>query len=801
MSKGKKGKSKAKGGSAKGTPQRAQSKRHSYQSWPVHEETATASKFSLKDEAKWMSSHRTAAFEAGKKLRHMPIEFISAGHLEGTLKKLTPDAETVQVSSESSAESVTPSSPSSTPDNTSAMAHMAIRSPSPAPSEASSSSADEVLFRGRGNQPPAAPAATSSSQQAPKVTSIAKPPPTSSAHATARPSQPTPSTETPSVQTPELTAASTTDNTSVATTAKLPVSVELSIRGNATSQLEVEVDSDADDVDQNQFSKRRGGRPAWEGTTTEWQHRSKPNVGWLPGNARPDMDAYLRGEVNPRDAAINDYMQNMEEFGLTEDMMASSGFARREMDLDAGSHNDWESASGSEDGGNEDAGDGTEEWDSDMLQDFDDMDTASDVADKVIRILSKRMRKSGLQYLCVYEDSIIDEARWISPTHLKSGDEKLLIKAFEAEAHEREQQMLSSSDSEDDSEDEDDEDEEAEDWDDETIAKVLQKQEELGLGGDEVMLYGGDEYFGGSGPSKNYSYGGYGRSNKKGKGRGRGKREPTFPSASAMVAALEMDPYGGFDIMDTERPSLKPKKKGRRGQPPPELDDSDLNEQLQSAWANDRAKKRVKKAEREELRQQGLLGRKGKGPNLKVKYQGGLDMEDIVEELREFLLGDMQTLSLPPMEAYRRATVHQAASFFNLNSRSRGSGMDRFTILSKTNRTRTYTDDEFDIAIAKKGFQKRLKGPLYSEGGGGGRPGKFSTVKHKQGGARTRPQLGYKDGETVGANAPELGPESKGHALMMKMGWSNGEALGAGDNKGILKPIPHTVKTNKAGLQ
>jgi len=747
-----------------------------------------------------MSSHRTAAFEAGKKLRHMPIEFISAGHLEGTLEKLKPDAETAQVSSESSAESITPSSPSSTPDNTSAMAHMAIRSPSPAPSEASSSSADEVLFRGRGNQPPAASVATSSSQQAPKATSTAKPPPTS-AHATARPSKPTPSTETPSVQTPELTAASTTDNTSVATTAKLPVSVELSIRGNATSQLEVEVDSDADDVDQNQFSRRRGGRPAWEGTTTEWLHRSKPNVGWLPGNARPDMDAYLRGEVNPRDAAIDDYMQNMEEFGLTEDMMASSGFARRDMDLDAGSHNDWESASGSEDGGNEETGDGTEEWDSDMLQDFDDMDTASDVADKVVRILSKRMRKSGLQYLCVYEDSIIDEARWISPTHLKSGDEKLLIKAFEAEAHEREQQMLSSSDSEDDSEDEDDEDEEAEDWDDETIAKVLQKQEELGLGGDEVMLYGGDEYFGGSGPSKNYSYGGYGRSNKKGKGRGRGKREPIFPSASAMVAALEMDPYGGFDIMDTERPSLKPKKKGRRGQPPPELDDSDLNEQLQSAWANDRAKKRVKKAEREELRQQGLLGRKGKGPNLKVKYQGGLDMEDIVEELREFLLGDMQTLSLPPMEAYRRATVHQAASFFNLNSRSRGSGMDRFTILSKTNRTRTYTDDEFDIAIAKKGFQKRLKGPLYSEGGGGGRPGKYSTVKHKQGGARTRPQLGYKDGETVGANAPELGPESKGHALMMKMGWSNGEALGAGDNKGILKPIPHTVKTNKAGLQ
>jgi hypothetical protein len=759
---------------------------------------ANASKFSLKDEAKWMSSHRTAAFEAGKKLRHMPIEFISAGQLEGTLKKLTPEEEPAQASSASSAESIAPSSPSSTPDNTTAMAHMAIRSPSPALSEASSSSADEVLFRGRGNQPLAAPTATSSAQEAIKATSTAKLQPISSEDATARPNQPTSAVETPSVRTPELTAASTTDYTSVAATAYLPVSVELSIRGNPTSQLEVEVDSDADDVDQNQFAKRRGGRPAWEGTTTEWQHRSKPNVGWLPNTARPDMDAYLRGEVNPRDAAIDDYMQNMEDFGLTEDLLASSGFARREMDLDAGSHNDWESAS--EEDGNEGGGEGSDNWDSDMLQDFDDMDTASDVADKVVRILSKRIRKSGLQYLCVYEDSITDEARWLSHTHLKSPDEKLLMKAFEAEVYEREQQMLSSSDSEDDSEDDDDEDDDDEEFDDETIARVLQKQEELGLGGDEVMLYAGDDFFNDSGPAKNYSYGGYGKSNKKRQGRGRGRKDPTFPSASAMVAALEMDPYGGFDIMDTERPSLKPKKKGRRGQPPPELDDSDLNEQLQSAWANDRAKKRLKKAEREELRQQGLLGRKGKGANMKVKYQGGIEMEDIVEELREFMQGDMKTLSLPPMEASRRATVHQAAAFFNLNSRSRGDGMDRFTILSKTNRTRTYTDDEFDIAITKKGFQKRLKGPLYSQGSGG-RPGKYSTVKHKQGGARSRPQLGYKDGETVGANAPELGPENKGHALMMKMGWSKGDALGAGDNKGILQPIPHTVKTNKAGLQ
>jgi hypothetical protein len=316
------------------------------------------------------------------------------------------------------------------------------------------------------------------------------------------------------------------------------------------------------------------------------------------------------------------------------------------------------------------------------------------------------------------------------------------------------------------------------------------------------MLYGGDEFFDSPAPAKFTSSGGYGRPNTKRQGRARGNRDPSFPSASAFADALDMDAYSGFDIMDTERPSLKLKKKGRRGQPPAALEDSDLNEQLQSSWAADRDKKRLKKAEREDLRQQGLLGRKGKSPNLKVKYQGGIVMEDIVEELREFLMGDMQTLSLPPMDAHRRSTVHQAAAQFNLTSRSRGDGTERFTVLSKTMRTRNYTDAEFDKQIQKKGFQKRLRGPLHTQGGGAGRAPRaprFSTVK--QGSRGARPQLGYKDGETVGADAPELGPENRGHALMMKMGWSTGTALGLGDNKGILQPIPHVVKTNKAGLQ
>jgi hypothetical protein len=396
---------------------------------------------------------------------------------------------------------------------------------------------------------------------------------------------------------------------------------------------------------QDDFAKRRGNKPEWEGTTTPWVHRSKPGIGWLPVDDRPDMDALLDEDVDPQDAAMDDYMQNIDDFGLTGDMLKASGFARREMDLEAGSHNDWESASGSQ------AGEEQDGWDSGMLKDLEGLSTSSDVMDTVVRILSRRTRKSGLQYLCVYEGSLTDDARWLPSSYLKGPTERDLVRIFEEERRLREQEQLDTSDSTDNNGDDDDDDDDSEDdddsdeqLDDETIARVLQKQEELGLGSDELMLFAADDYFGGSTRADDFhSVNNFGRPNKKGRSRGRGKREMTFPSASAMADALDMDPYNGFDIMDTERPSLRPKKKGRRGQMPPELDDSDLNEQLQNAWEADRSKKRLKKAEREQLRQQGMLGRKGKAPDLKVKYKDGMDMEEVVEEIREFMLGDMQT--------------------------------------------------------------------------------------------------------------------------------------------------------------
>lgn len=113
----------------------------------------------------------------------------------------------------------------------------------------------------------------------------------------------------------------------------------------------------------------------------------------------------------------------------------------------------------------------------------------------------------------------------------------------------------------------------------------------------------------------------------------------SFASATAFADALEADPYYGLDMMDFNRPSLQKKGKGKK---PPAWDlmcsDSDLEAHLHEVWQVDRKKKKAKKKEREELRAQGLLGSHSGEADLKVKYAKGMNLEELITEIRSFLL-------------------------------------------------------------------------------------------------------------------------------------------------------------------
>lgn len=139
------------------------------------------------------------------------------------------------------------------------------------------------------------------------------------------------------------------------------------------------------------------------------------------------------------------------------------------------------------------------------------------------------------------------------------------------------------------------------------------------------------------------------------------------------------------------------------------------------------------------------------------------------------------------MDKADRKIVHELANAFNLKSKSAGNGNSRFPVLYRTSRTLRYTNHAFDSVEARL---KRRFLPRMDVNGRSGRVG----------GGANNAAVSYRDGDVVGASAPVLGIENKGRAMLEKMGWSSGTALGALNNKGILEPVSHVVKTTKAGL-
>lgn len=147
------------------------------------------------------------------------------------------------------------------------------------------------------------------------------------------------------------------------------------------------------------------------------------------------------------------------------------------------------------------------------------------------------------------------------------------------------------------------------------------------------------------------------------------------------------------------------------------------------------------------------------------------------------------------MERNDRQIVHEIANAFKLKSRSVGAATSRFTTVYKTSRSFDFNEntlDEIDYKLRRKRFLPRLD----KKRGWGIPPPK----RARGGGASGKAAGGYMDGDIVGASAAEIGVENRGRAMLEKMGWSSGTALGAMNNKGILQPVAHVVKISKAGL-
>jgi hypothetical protein len=390
------------------------------------------------------------------------------------------------------------------------------------------------------------------------------------------------------------------------------------------------------------------------------RNRSKKR---MPRKSKRERDADKK--LREEEAMVADYIANMnQEEELEDDAIDQSTFVDQFRLRELG----WGEAEGRDiseqsvvdpvTDTHEDSG-----WNTEAIQDFEGISTSDDAVEETDRILSKRERKCGLQYLVIYSGQVIDDARWVKSAKLSSSNQLRMIDEFEAEEKlledvireaERRTESSDSSDEDlddnlvDDSDDGDHEElllqKAMERMSDEQIARLLAKQEELGMGSNELLLFDAemdedeeeeDIYFETSALPKSVKRGPVIKASKQpGAKRPRGD----FPPATALANA-----YDGFDVMDFERPSLKKKPKGRKGKLPIDISDSELEASMELAYENDRLKKKERKQEREELRAQGLLGGKNKKVDLKAKYKEGMGIEAVKEAIKIFLINGRDT--------------------------------------------------------------------------------------------------------------------------------------------------------------
>jgi hypothetical protein len=465
------------------------------------------------------------------------------------------------------------------------------------------------------------------------------------------------------------------------------------------------------------------------------------------------------------------------------------------------------------------------DWDSADLEDFDEFSTTDEEVVEVSQVLRFRTRPSGRQYLVNPRGKDASEPRWVLHDKLTSTSAVEEIRIFEEIQVMKIQETPGSEDSDSDSEAEDVEDDlmddiESEDAEnerilkhtsrmtDEQIARALAKQEELGMGSDKLLLLDGtvddyddaddvreddDEFATGNAfipfSAKKHL------SNRTTSKRNRRQRDH-FPSASAFADALDQDPYGAFDIMDFDRPSLRPKKKGRKSDLPFELgvEDPELAQRLRSTWEKDREKKAERKREKQLEREDALLDASERNHPAAIRA-----------EIRRFMAQEIDMLELAPMDADQRAAMHRLAKALKLGSKSQGKdghGIGRYTVLTKGPHTPRFDIDtiwEIDALLeSRKFFPKGVFGSFRTTAGQRTRTAGFA--KARRGGGGTMSGATYMNGEVVGASAPEIGAGNKGRAMLEKMGWQVGMGIGAVGNKGSIEVIKHVVKTTKAGL-
>lgn len=175
--------------------------------------------------------------------------------------------------------------------------------------------------------------------------------------------------------------------------------------------------------------------------------------------------------------------------------------------------------------------------------------------------------------------------------------------------------------------------------------------------------------------------------------------------------------------------------------------------------------------------------------DLYKKYPIGLHVQNIKDECELFLERNKDRLRFPPLDPHGNNVILKICHNFNFKGYKEGSGKNTHIVAQKTSRTDRYSPDYDTVSRLLR--QRPVFYRVDVD-----RPRRTTTEK-----VSSKAKFHTKEGEVVGQDAPEIGKDNIGRKMLEKLGWSNGEGLGAHGNKGIAEPLMAKVKKSKSGLK
>ena len=248
--------------------------------------------------------------------------------------------------------------------------------------------------------------------------------------------------------------------------------------------------------------------------------------------------------------------------------------------------------------------------------------------------------------------------------------------------------------------------------------------------------------------------------------------------------------YDGERNMEYETKSLDTVGKGRKKQLLIDESlalDSEMKQLLQDKFATRRDAKIKKRRTKEDF----ISEENKNSSDLLKKYQYGLHVQNIKDEFELFLSSNREVLIFPPLDPHGNKTIKKFANHYNMKSANAGAGKQSHVVVIKTKKTRAYMPNYnlINQLTRQRPIFMRIDVKQDTEKRVG------NTETH-----RVRAKFHVKEGEIVGESASEIGRENIGRRLLEKLGWTQGESLGAHGNKGISEPLMARVKKSKTGL-